>query len=358
MIDNLDTNRLINILLKNNIGKFKLEDNNCIKFRYEYIYKDKNKNIFIYLNNWNELIKLYEIIPDDKKHFYEVIDNKCKFFLDLDVKCQEITQNEWQKSISLIKKELINFFKKTFNKDIKIIEYQSLPSINEPKYSCHLIVPNYCFYADDCKNVCNMFLNTINIKYKNIIDDKVYGHRRMLRLEGSTKVNSDRKKICIYDCHYNNLRDNINIIRLDGLITNLEDTKLLYTNLYNISNMNTQIEYKDNEKKIIMLKQNSRKYIFTDEDINFVKDNHEKITIIINKWHYNNIGSDNLNDIFVFSHIINNMIIFKRKKSFECPDCKRIHDKQHPYIFVINKNMFFHCRRSSKPINISYLLKS
>lgn len=355
---NFNINKLINTFIENKIGNYKLENNKSIKFRYEYLYNNIEKNIFIYLQNWNQLINLYKIIPEKDRHFYEIIDEKCKFFLDLDAKYEDIDKKEWEDDIKFIKQELKCFFDKVFKKNVCILEYQSFPTEYEKKYSCHLIIPDYCFYADDCKNVCNMFLNTINIKYKNIIDDKVYGHRRMLRLEGSTKVNSDRKKICIYDCHYNNLRDNINIIRLDGLITNLEDTKLLYTNLYNISNMNTQIEYKDNEKKIIMLKQNSRKYIFTDEDINFVKDNHEKITIIINKWHYNNIGSDNLNDIFVFSHIINNMIIFKRKKSFECPDCKRIHDKQHPYIFVINKNMFFHCRRSSKPINISYLLKS
>lgn len=204
--------------------KFELKENNLIKFRYEYKKNDNVKNIFIYTENFNKFIKIYKTIPDDHKHFYEIIDEECKFFLDLDAKIEEIDPGTWAKNISKIKEELILFFNEIFNKEIKILEYKSFPLPDEPKYSCHLIIQDYKFKSENCKIVCNMFLNYLKNKslnsLSNIIDDKVYGKNRMLRIEGSTKVGSKRIKKCIY----NNIIDIPNeIINIKGLITNLEN---------------------------------------------------------------------------------------------------------------------------------------
>lgn len=188
------------------------------------------------------------------------------------------------------------------------------------------------------------------MEYRNIIDDKVYGKRRMLRIEGSTKLNSDRRKI--YIDQYEN---NVQIIKLDGLITNLENTELLYTNLY-IPNINKKIDYNCKEKCVV-LKQNKQCF-YTKNDIDIINNKYKNIVFIVNKWHYDNIKSKNLNDIFIFNYILNNMIILKRIKAFFCPDCKRIHEKQHPYAFIINSNLFFHCRRSLKPIKINIDIKN
>lgn len=349
-MENFDIKELINTFLEKNIGNFKLQDNNLIKFRYEYKLKNKDNNIFIYLKSWNQLINLYKIIPNNKRHFYEIIDNKCKFFLDLDSKCSEINLEKWNESIIFIKQILIHTFKELFNKDIIIIEYQSFPTNNEPKYSCHLIVPHFCFYAEDCKNICNIILSKIdNEIYKKIIDDKVYGKRRMLRIEGSTKINSNRRKVCIYP------NSNIKEINFDGLITNLENTELLCSSSFSVNNHVKNIIKTEN--KLIILKQNNKKYNYTNNDIIFIKNNINSIILIINKWHCENINLNNTKTIFITNYIINNMIILKRVIPFHCPDCKRIHEKQHPYIFMTNNKMFFHCRRSQKPINISFLLE-
>lgn len=331
----------------------KLEDNNYIKFRCEYKNNNnKDLNAFIYLDNYEKIIDIYKLIDKEfngYKHFYEVIEDKCKFFLDLDVKCKNMSHDEWCKNIILIKEELILFFKNKFIKDIRIIEYQSFPSIKEPKFSCHLVVPDFHFHSNDCKNVCDMFLNQIkNINLYNMIDDKVYGKKRMLRIEGSTKINSDRKKIYIYT------KDNdLTFIKLDGLITNLKNTELLITdNYYEKENIN--LKKKSMEPKYMVLKDNNKKYDYTDEDIKTIKNNTINIINIINDWHFKNNKSNISGNIFEFDHIINNMIILKRIKPFECPECKRVHDKQHPYIFISNKNIFFHCRRSLNPVNIKF----
>lgn len=348
MINNLNTNKLINTFIESKIGNYRLENNNSIKFRYEYLHNNKDKNIFIYLKNWNQLINLYKIIPEKNRHFYEIIDEKCKFFLDLDAKCCNIDDKEWNDNINFIKQELIKFFNKVFNKNVRILEYQSFPTQKERKYSCHLIIPNYCFYADDCKNIINMFINTINIKHKNIIDDKVYGKRRMLRIEGSTNLNSDRKKVYI-----NKYENNYYLIKLEELITNLENTELLITNLYNPI-IDRIIKDNYQEKKIVF-KQSIEKHKYTENDVIFIKNNYEKIINIIHEWHYDNIKAKNLNNIFIFNYILNNMIILKRIKSFLCPYCERIHETQNPYVFSFNNNIYYHCRRSSKPVKICKL---
>jgi hypothetical protein len=166
----------------------------------------------------------------------------------------------------------------------------------------------------------------------------------MLRIEGSSKINSKRIKTCMNEYNSNN------IINFNGLITNLENTELLFTDLYKNNNQ-VKLNISTNYNKTIVLKNNDRKYNYTDNDIMFLKNNVKDIINKINKLH-------NSNNIFILNYIINNMIILKRTKSCFCVDCKRIHEKQHPYIFVINNNIFFHCRRSPKPINISNIIKS
>lgn len=349
-VNNFDINKLINIFIKKNVGKYNLQDNDLIKFRYEYKYRNIDKNIFIYLKDWSQIISLYKLIPNKEKHFYEIIDEKCKFFLDLDAKVDNINKIKWDETIIFIKKKLKIFFRNLFNKDIDIIEYQSIPTFKEKKFSCHLVVPKYIFYAEDCKNVCCLFLSTLGDEYKNIIDSRVYGRRRMLRMEGSTKINSDRIKICLN-------KDSDEIINLKGLITNLENTELIFTPLYNINNSNNKLNLNNEEIKKVVLKQEYRKYYYTNNDVDFVKKNYKKIELIINRWHYDIFNLKSFNTIFTIKKIIDNMIIFKRLIPFNCPDCRRTHEKEHPYIFIKYKKLFFHCRRSSKPIEISYLLE-
>jgi arginyl-tRNA synthetase len=178
----------------------------------------------------------------------------------------------------------------------------------------------------------------------NIIDDKVYGRRRMLRIEGSTKLNSNRIKICVH-------KDNKDIIRIDGLITNLENTELLHTKIFNL-NKSTDIKNINNTNinKDVIIKKNNKRYNYTNNDIVFIQNKFKDIMIEINNIH------DYKKNVFMLNHIIDNMLILKRIKPCFCFVCKRVHEKQHPYIFMTNNKLFFHCRRSQKPVNISYLL--
>lgn len=365
-MQNITVKDIIDIFIKKGEpfkASYKIEKNNKIKIRYEYDYNkqtNENKNVFIYLNKINDIIKLYNMFPNNR-HFYEIIEDKCKFFLDLDVKIDVIEPYEWREKILLIKYELQLFFKKFFDKEIYILEYKSLPSVGEPKYSCHLVILDYCFDSDDCKIICNIFLNELRNKkldVVDIIDSKVYGKKRMLRIEGSTKICSNRKKICIYDDIKNKTKD---IINLNGLVTNIENTTILKIDK-DIISKNIDQKSVSSKNKIfinnydfdkILLNDNDKRYNYTKDDIMYLKNNIKNIINIINSWHYKKINMIDKGDIFTVLKIENNRMDLKRVKPFDCPVCKRIHERQHAYIFISNKKIMFHCRRAdNQPVKV------
>lgn len=318
-------NKVINDFLfkkKPIYASYNLEQNKYIKVRFEYDYNKEtktNKNIFIYLNTFYEIINLYKLIPDEFKHFYEIIEDECKFFIDLDAKFEEMNPFEWGKTILLI-------------------------------------IPGYRLQSEDCKIVCNMFLNELkNKKLHNtlkIIDDKVYGKNRMLRIEGSTKINSERRKIFVYDD--GSYKKFINI-KIDGLITNLENTILLKINKDDIlKNINKKTDYAFNNNNIgyILSKREKKNYNYKDNDVLYLKDNINEIINLVNSWYYEKLNVKMESHIFKVLKIENNRIDFKKITSYNCPICKRIHDGQNPYIFISNKNIMFNCRRSENIIKI------
>lgn len=77
-----------------------------------------------------------------------------------------------------------------------------------------------------------------------------------------------------------------------------------------------------------------------------------EIEYLINKWNHDTFNSNfKENKIFYTKKIIQNMILYKRIIPFNCPICKRIHEKQDSYIYIKNKKLYFHCRRTNlKPV--------
>lgn len=349
--------KYIQLLISNNYATFILDKNRKepIKIRYEYKYKNNNEvlNLFLYFFDWNTFIKFYSKIPDDHKHFYEIVQNECKFFLDLDAKTNEINMLEWYETINEINNKVKTIIYEITHKKPELIEFESLPTMNENKYSCHIIVSNIRLPINQCKFLCEIILDKINIEKRKIIDISVYNIWRSLRLEGSSKIGSKRIK----RLKFNNEIIIDNNINIKGLITNFEET--IYINLLdnNFINSNFYFEKLENTKKYNLdniLNNNifdrNKKYKYNDYDILFIKNDYKKIELFINSWHCKN------ENIFCTNKIINNMILYKRKKPSNCKICNRIHDKQNPYVFSKYGKLFFDCRRSeSKPLDITYL---
>lgn len=349
--------KYIQLLISNNYATFILDKNRKepIKIRYEYKYKNNNEvlNLFLYFFDWNTFIKFYSKIPDDRKHFYEIVQNECKFFMDLDAKTDKINMVEWYESINEIRSKIKSVIYEITNENPELIEFESLPAVNENKYSCHIIVTNIRLLINQCKLLCEIITDKIDIEKRKIIDISVYNNWRSLRLEGSSKIGSKRIKRLKIDNKII-IANNINI---KGLLTNFGKT--IYINLLDNDFINSNIYFeklkKENKCNLNYIVYNnflnkSKKYNYNNDDILFIKHNYKKIELFINTWHCKN------GNIFCTNKIINNMILYKRKKPSNCNICNITHDNENPYIFSKYGKLYFDCRRSeSKPLDITYL---
>lgn len=325
---------IINFLIKQKIATYKLDKNRKepIKIRYEYKINDKICNIFLYFSKWISFINLYNKIPTENRHFYEIIDNNCKFFLDLDAKSCDLEIEKWNIWVNEIKNKMTSIIYKLTNKNIKIIEFESLNNKDEEKYSSHLIVKDFNLTIKQCDSLCKLIMNEMSMEKNKIIDNTIYNNWRSLRIQGCTKINSKRIKYL-----KNNYTDNI---KIEGLITNLENT--ISFDSFNISFIfNTKIvkNIENNNINIYNNSINNKKYRYTINDLEFVKKNIFKLEIFINKWH-------KTNNNFITYKINNNIIMYKKTKPYKCNICNRIHENQNPYIYVELNNIYFDCRRS------------
>lgn len=346
--------KYINTLIYNNVATFILDKKRKepVKIRYEYEKNKKIVNLFLYFEDWNNFIDFYSKFPEEYKHFYEIIEDECKFFIDLDGKVEEISNDKWYKNIYEIKKITEKIIYEITGKKPIILEFESLYNSNENKYSCHLIVSNIRLPIKQNKILCEIILDNLNIDNKKIIDICIYNNWRSLRLEGSSKVNSSRIK----RFKFNNQIIINKIINDGGIVTCLEKTIYFDLSTIFLKNYSKNL-YKEEYKKQINnnLKYSSdikKTYNYNNNDIIFIKNKYREIELFLNKWH------DDLN-IFYTYKLINNFILYKRNKSANCKICNRVHDSQNPYIFVKYNNIFFDCRRSnSKPIEITNLYKN
>ena len=343
-------NKFLELWKKNNRLTYSLDKTSKykIKTRYELSYKNNIKNIFLYFDSWEQFNNIYNSISNDNKHFYEIMEDECKFFVDFDAKKKEISNDEWYIFINETKNILTKLTYELFSEKINIAEYESFGNKDEEKYSYHMIIENLKFTVLECKLLCELLLKNINSKYKFIIDPNVYGKWRSLRLENSTKSGSKRIKLLKYP---NNIAGNI--IYFNGIITNLNNTKSVK---YIFDKINIQNEYKLNsslkkEFKYLHEKSLPKKYIYNENDIKIINERCLEIEQLINEWNYKSISGFNNRKIFMTKKIIKNMILYKRLIPFNCPICKRIHENQDSYIYIKINKLYFHCRRSNlKPI--------
>jgi hypothetical protein len=285
----------------------------------------KSKCCYMYFNDWQDFLKYYKTIDKENRHFYEMFNNKIKFFLDIDCK-DNYDNSEWNNIIDIIKNKLLLFlYKITGIIDINIIRCESKYIENEKKRSCHLIVENFNFDTKYCKELYNMFIKELSDKIQKYIDNQVYGENRCLRIIGSSKIGSDRIK---YDF------DNIYDISLKHFVSNIDNTIYVEsTKYYNINS--------NNKKNIFMKIGLKSNYDIKDyEYLNYI-----------------NIINDKINNSKKFirirkNGIKGNMIILDLICPYYCKCCNRIHDLENPFIIINKGSLDFYCRRNDIPTKI------
>ncbi len=132
--------------------KYSEYEENDLKVKIKIIYDCKE--YYLFMENWDHFLKLYEKINNLFKVIYhEIILDKIKFFIDIDITdC---------KKICIIRNILKNYFKKKFNLEVEKIDMYRLNNISR------YIINNYCFLINDYKYMYNDIkdiLKNINIK--------------------------------------------------------------------------------------------------------------------------------------------------------------------------------------------------
>src|ERR1700730_15653368 len=145
-----------------------------VKMRYEFYKDSEKKNCYIYFNNWQDFLIYYKNVDIKNRHFYEMFNDKIKFFLDID--CEDSYEDkQWNDIVNRIKNKLLLFINNTINVEkTKIIRCDSMFFMDENKRSCHLIIENFNFETKYCRELYNLFINQVEEDIKKYIDNQVY----------------------------------------------------------------------------------------------------------------------------------------------------------------------------------------
>ena len=302
-------------------------------------HKIKKDNLIISLTTPKD-IKLYTLFNDyvefyeyqlnfriEHRSFYEVImGNKLqKPHFDLDF------GEDYQYDIDNIFDMLIENFIKyipTLNleKDIQIYS-----SHGKTKKSYHIVINNYC-HQDHLNAKAFYDLITENLPPNHCIDRAVYSKTQQFRILGSQKIGSGRIKKLEMKWKFHGREINhiiTNHINMD------ENLLLLNNSLVSVTDMCTILPlfYKKEEKII-------NNFTSIDYDVDEIMEMCIKM--------------DDGEECYSIKDIKDNLIILFREKASFCHVCKRIHEKEHPFITVTNAGAFFNCRRNNE--NKSYFI--
>jgi len=142
-----------------------------VKMRYEFYKDSEKKNCYIYFNNWQDFLIYYKNVDIKNRHFYEMFNDKIKFFLDID--CEDSYEDkQWNDIVNRIKNKLLLFINNTINVEkTKIIRCDSMFFMDENKRSCHLIIENFNFETKYCRELYNLFINQVEEDIKKYIDN-------------------------------------------------------------------------------------------------------------------------------------------------------------------------------------------
>jgi hypothetical protein len=211
-------------------------------------------------------------------------------------------------------------------------------SNNDVKFSYHLILNNwFCLDCHEAKEWYERILKNIDISYKKFIDASIYSENHTLRIVGSTKKGEIRIKKFMTEWKY---RDQIIKYKYE-IIPKTENKELL------LQIKNSLITYTNNCKLLPKIFDETQQRNNKNFDINFECD--EKLLEAI-KYKIKEIYPDE----FRIDKIVNNIIICVREKESYCWNCERIHEHQHPFLYIkeikINNKViyeiFYSCRRS------------
>lgn len=305
---------------------------------------------------------------------------KPRFDLDIDTKEDEtIIKSVQDKNIDQLMEDMITYivfgikrtfetFELTLNMEEDILLFSSH---GKHKRSYHIVINNYCHKnCEEADNFYKVVVRHVPPFFHRWIDHAVYKSLQQFRIEGSQKIGSDRIKRLNYKWKYgpkdihtkidmdvvdklndsdkiilNSIKNESNSIKeryailYASLLTNVYHCKILpdFSKLLPLEETKLPNEYLNNIDSDIAI---AGLHILADR---------MGINISSSKFPYK------------FKKIVaGGIIILERKMSSYCDVCDRIHDKENPYMYIINGVVYFDCRRNqyNKRTKIGQVYKS
>jgi hypothetical protein len=361
LMDDYDLNKISNhLVICYNTSKSKLNkfyNNNSYNNSYNnnsYNNNDYDVRIYAFFDTYDEFLSYLHNFNDIKeRNFFEVIfgEFKQKPHFDIDIDIKNISK--YNEPFDVLADKILNILintcieiLKTVNVEINIEEDILIySSHSDNKRSFHLILNNVCHDCNlEAKAFYDIVINHIKLNHNNkfnksflieFIDKNVYSSKQQFRTLGSQKLNSDRPKIfheqfTINNINYNHVyKNNLYLnqlnkqsyIRLcESMVTHTFDCKLLP------SFMTNKI-YTQSITQSITIDIN---YELADKCMNMLFDKFKSLNIICP---------------FTLKNCKNNIIILQRNNSSYCPLCSRIHENQHPFMFITYGKLYWDCRR-------------
>jgi len=329
---NTDRNFLNTFIVKNTTHNKHKDDNYEIK-------------IFAFFKSYDEFLNyVYKFNDIRNRNFFEVVfgefRQKPHFDIDIDSKNISIYNNTIDniadETLNIVINSCITILKKLnidLNIDTDILIYSSHGT---NKKSFHLLLNNICHDCNlEAKSFYDIIINHIKSiygnKYIEFIDKSVYSSKQQFRILGSQKLYSDRPKVfhpkfklknIDYIHKYNTKVSNETYIRFcESMITHTFDCKLLPSFMSNnLQNHNLQIN-----KSI---------------DIDF------ELSVKCMNMFFDKFKSSKISCPFTLKNCINNIMVLQRNSPSYCPLCLRIHENQHPFMYITYGKLFWDCRRS------------
>lgn len=210
------------------------------------------------------------------------------------------------------------------NKNVKLYTSSSKVCMKE---SYHLIIMGYYHVSNiEAKAFYEECMQHIDPWIRLLIDNKVYSPRQQFRILGNSKYQTKRFKVVVPNYTLLSGEEFTFLPFFDIDIKDLKKNKLYML----LESLVTQTTGCDALPYWYIPKP---KYIHEGEELT-----EEDVKMALKKLR-------NMNMFFKKREVVDNMVVLDRIAPSMCPICKHIHDHDSPFIIIIDRKIYWNCRR-------------
>lgn len=316
-------------------------------------YNKESIRLFSYFD-YLDFIKLYAIMKEEEKCFFECIEgvNPQKPHFDLDLPNVTLNQAELVKDTLI--ESLTEILQEKYNIKLDLAFDLLMYSSHKPgeKYSYHILIDHYYHHSNKFaealyKHVTERMLNKVSLMLPGlypidengkffISDDSVYKSFQQFRMLGSRKYGTTRIKIFHEEWNFYT-----NIIRYNYKRRFDSEYERRNTDFFNslVTNINNCLPLDEvtAAKETGMLAKTS---FVTPDDIAYE---------LVSKAFQLCLDNPLLAPFpFTIGKTSGNCISLVKKEVSVCPICSRIHEHENPFLLVIDNKVYYDCRRRAE----------